>query len=197
MAVLTSYEGSNDDYENIGTGAAYPRAQGFKVPSNSTCSGASIYGSQGSTASGTFSLSIYSGADPATTLVYSETYTTTSVLSAYGSAAWNSITFATPPSLVSGTQYYLRVIALTGSAADEVRWSTDTTSPSYADGAKWTYGGATWTEVTGSDENFRINGTVTASGPANLKSLDTNVKANIKSVNTNLIANIKSINTNA
>lgn len=37
----------------------------------------------------------------------------------------------------------------------------------------------------------------TASGPANLKSLDTNVKANIKSYNTNVIANVKSINTNA
>lgn len=36
-----------------------------------------------------------------------------------------------------------------------------------------------------------------ASGPTNLKSLDTNVKANIKSYNTNLIANIKSINTNS
>lgn len=35
-----------------------------------------------------------------------------------------------------------------------------------------------------------------ASGPANLKSLDTNVKSNIKSYNTNLLANIKSINTN-
>ncbi len=35
-----------------------------------------------------------------------------------------------------------------------------------------------------------------ASGPANLKSYDTNLKANIKSYNTNLIANIKSMNTN-
>lgn len=35
------------------------------------------------------------------------------------------------------------------------------------------------------------------SGPANLKSYNTNVKANIKSVNTNLIANVKSLNTNA
>jgi len=34
------------------------------------------------------------------------------------------------------------------------------------------------------------------SGPANLKSLNTNLKANIKSYNTNLIANVKSINTN-
>lgn len=34
------------------------------------------------------------------------------------------------------------------------------------------------------------------SGPANLKSYNTNLKANIKSVNTNLIANIKSLDTN-
>jgi len=33
-------------------------------------------------------------------------------------------------------------------------------------------------------------------GPANLKSLNTNLKANIKSYNTNPIANVKSINTN-
>lgn len=36
----------------------------------------------------------------------------------------------------------------------------------------------------------------TASGPANLKSYNTNLKANIKSLNTNLIANIKSLDTN-
>jgi hypothetical protein len=36
-----------------------------------------------------------------------------------------------------------------------------------------------------------------ASGPTNLKSLNTNLKANIKSYNTNVIANVKSINTNA
>lgn len=37
----------------------------------------------------------------------------------------------------------------------------------------------------------------TASGPANLKSYNQNLKANIKSINTNLIANVKSLNTNA
>lgn len=36
-----------------------------------------------------------------------------------------------------------------------------------------------------------------ASGPANLKSYNTNLKANIKSINTNVIANVKSLNTNA
>jgi hypothetical protein len=37
---------------------------------------------------------------------------------------------------------------------------------------------------------------VTASGPANLKTYNTNAKANIKTINTNLIANVKSLNTN-
>ena len=42
-----------------------------------------------------------------------------------------------------------------------------------------------------------VPSTCATTGPANLKSLDTNVKANIKSYNTNVLANIKSINTNA
>jgi len=48
---------------------------------------------------------------------------------------------------------------------------------------------------------FTSSGTLTlsavASGPANLKSYNTNVKANIKSINTNAIANVKSFDTNA
>lgn len=36
-----------------------------------------------------------------------------------------------------------------------------------------------------------------ASGPANLKSYNTNLKANIKSINTNLIANVKTLDTNS
>lgn len=48
--------------------------------------------------------------------------------------------------------------------------------------------------TTGYVQNLDLN--AGASGPSNLKSLDTNLKANIKSYNTNLIANVKSINTN-
>lgn len=36
----------------------------------------------------------------------------------------------------------------------------------------------------------------TASGPANLKSYNTNLTANVKTINTNAIANVKSLNTN-
>ena len=35
-----------------------------------------------------------------------------------------------------------------------------------------------------------------ASGPANMKTYNTNVSANVKSINTNLIANVKSLDTN-
>ena len=55
----------------------------------------------------------------------------------------------------------------------------------------WTLGAADQTNLMG------VAVVAVASGPANLKSLDTNVKANIKSYNTNVLANIKSIDTNA
>lgn len=51
-------------------------------------------------------------------------------------------------------------------------------------------------ESASNDPYYEVTYTAGASGPANLKSLDTNLKANIKSYNTNLIANIKSIDTN-
>jgi hypothetical protein len=57
-----------------------------------------------------------------------------------------------------------------------------------------------WTRASGTTAAVMVAikpSTGGASGPANLKSLDTNVKANISSYNTNPLANIKSINTNA
>lgn len=56
--------------------------------------------------------------------------------------------------------------------------------------------------TTGTLANSSVQGLVTlsieplSSGPANLKTYNTNLKANIKSINTNLIANVKSLNTN-
>lgn len=52
---------------------------------------------------------------------------------------------------------------------------------------------------TGQDFMDYISGTdpLTAVGPANLKTYNTNALANIKSINTNLIANVKTLNTNA
>lgn len=66
---------------------------------------------------------------------------------------------------------------------------TTTTTGAYTPGYSWT-GNADGTIMA-----TEIKEAV-ASGPANLKSLNTNLKANIKSINTNLIANVKSFNTN-
>ena len=52
--------------------------------------------------------------------------------------------------------------------------------------------------VTGYVDHIRITIYYTeAAGPANLKSLDTNLKSNTKSIDTNLISNTKSLDTNA
>lgn len=72
--------------------------------------------------------------------------------------------------------------------------------------AEWTLDNVL-TDGSGNSNTLTNVGTVTfptdtpstcagASGPANLKSLDSNVKANIKSYNSNVIANIKSIDSN-
>ena len=55
-----------------------------------------------------------------------------------------------------------------------------------------------WTDGSGNAYGiiFSLAPAVAASGPANLKSYNTNLKANIKSIDTNLIANVKSLNTN-
>ena len=161
MAIQTSYEGSNDDFENSGT-TGYT-AQGFKVPSNCSCNSISISGSRGSGSSGTFAMEIYSGAAPDSTLVQTETFNST-VLSAYdANPHWDEVVFTTPVNLVAGTQYYARFRSVTGSATDELRWSTDTTSPSYADGTSWVFTAAVWTQQSTRCKNFRVNGTVSNS----------------------------------
>lgn len=50
----------------------------------------------------------------------------------------------------------------------------------------------TYTVVSGNVVSFEMQ---EPSGPANLKSLDTNLLANIKSIDTNLIANVKTYDT--
>ena len=162
MAVLTNYEGSNNDFENIGLVTSKAVAQGFQVPSNSTCTSVSIYGSRGNGATGTFAAEVYSGAAPDSTLVKTETFNTSTLTVYDGSPHWEEIVFTTPFSLVAGTQYYLIIRPVTGSDVDEVRWSSDTTSPTYSYGARWTKNTGSWVETTGRDKNFRVSGTVAA-----------------------------------
>jgi len=162
MAIITNYEGSNDDYMNFGT--THTVAQGFQVDNNYTITSISIYGSKGAASSGTFLLEICSGTKDAASLT-SQTVTT-STLSTYGSPAWNEITLTTSINVTSGTQYFLRLAPATGSTNDEVRWSTDTTSPSYSNGTQWILTDpSSWTEYTNRDGSFRIYGVTAASSP--------------------------------
>lgn len=157
--LLTNYEGSNDDYENGGTNAN--RAQSFQFQTNNaTISGISLYGSKGSLSSGTFKFVLRSGSASGTEVASTGTITTSN-LSSYGSPAWNTMTFTTPYSALKDTTYWLVLICLTGSTSDEVRWSTDTTSPSYSYGSRYyaTSGDTGWTQDTTRDYNFAIYGT--------------------------------------
>ena len=153
MAILTNYEGSNDDYEN--GGSAGKRAQGFQVQSNSYLTSVSIYGSRGGSYSGTTTITITQGTNPGGTVIGSKTINT-STLTAYGSPAWNEITFDSVLSLTASSQYYIEMTH-TGNTNDEVRWSTDTTSPTYSYGTAWYYE-TSWTQSSTKDKNFRING---------------------------------------
>lgn len=157
MAILTSYEGSNDDYENGGT-LGY-RAQGFKVPSNSVITSVSIFGSKGISFSGTTFFEIRQGTVTGTSL--GSISISTSTLSAYGTPIWNEIT-GLNINVVAGTQYYLVIGNLTGNSNDEIRWSTDTTSPSYPNGNGWyaTSVNTGWVEYPSRHKNFRINGNI-------------------------------------
>lgn len=193
MATLTSYEGSNDDYENGGTGGH--RAQAFQFQTNdATITGLGMYGSKGNGATGTFKFVLRSGSVTGTEVATTGTLNT-STLTAYGSAAWNDLTFTTPYSATKDTTYWLVCVCLSGSAVDEVRWSTDTTSPSYSYGASWyaSSGDTGWTEYTTRDKNFRIYGTATA-GPASVKTVNGLATASVKTKNGLAIASVKTIN---
>lgn len=153
-AVVTKYEGSNDDYENSGTNGT----AGQSVTPMGDCSstGVDIYGSRGNGATGTFKIELKTGSVTGTVVATTGTLNT-SQLTAYGSPAWNRFDWQTPVTLAAGTTYYIVMTALSGSATDEFRWSVDTTSPAYAGGTSWNG----TTQGTGRDRNFRLLGTFT------------------------------------
>jgi len=152
IIIGTEYAGSNDNYENTGTTTNGANVgQSFQIPSDASVYACAIWGSRGNAASGTFKIELLSGSYAGTVIATTGTLTTTSVLSAYGSPAWNAISFTAPVALSGATTYYLKLTVISGSATDEIRWSEDTTSPSYAYGTGYTNGSAT-----SSDRSFII-----------------------------------------
>ncbi len=91
-----------------------------------------------------------------------------------------SFTITNQNALIGGVTYG-------GGAAYLLQGAKAATNPT------WTFGST----CTNDSSTIAVFKAAVASGPTNLKSLDTNVKSNIKSYNTNPIANVKSINTNA
>lgn len=157
MATLTSYDGSIDDTNNFGD-ATNITGQGFKLTSSATCTGFSMKGSRGVNYTGSaITISVCTAAD-GTGVVYTED-TTGSFLPAYtATPSFIDFTFVSSFALTADTQYY---ILITCSAAchdsDELRWSIDNTSPSYANGGSVSNS----FEDTSYDRNFKIYGTVT------------------------------------
>ena len=159
MAILTQYDGSMDDTANFGTSVW--DLQSFKIPSSSSITGISFKGSKGVSSSGTtFTVNIrqdtYNG-----TIIGGETFNTSTLPAYTASPSFVDITFTTPFDITDSSKtYFLEIKPNNGSTSDELRWSQDTTSPTYADGNRWNSSGANSTTI---DKNFKINGTVIVS----------------------------------
>lgn len=150
MAYLTSYEGSNDDFENQGTGAT--ATQSFNVDVAGTTGSVEFYGSRGNASSGTFKFELKTTSPTGTVIATTGTLNST-VLTAYdGNPSWQVLQLVTPVALSLDVDYFLVLTCESGSANDEVRWSVDTTSPGYVRGQSYT---GTTAQAT-RDKNFRI-----------------------------------------
>lgn len=131
-----------------------------------------------------------------------------------GTTNWHHLVYTYDGTTMKGYYDGTEVVsqALSGNGASGTGDGFSIGSNNRGGGQEW-YGYASayidevgvWTRaLTGAEVTSLYNGGAgfaypftAASGPANLKSYNTNLTANIKSINTNLIANVKSLNTNA
>ncbi|MDP3794349.1 MAG: choice-of-anchor R domain-containing protein [bacterium] len=93
---------------------------------------------------------------PATSALASETILASSVGT---TASWIDVAFENPPTLTSGTKYWIILDASAHSATNYWAWAKDGTDGYGANTGKytgnWSSGGATWTNV-GGDLSFRV-----------------------------------------
>lgn len=158
MATLTEYFGSENDYENAGISSP-TSGQSFQVDMNGTATSIGFIGSAGNTASGTFKFEIKTGSTEGTVIATTGSLNTTATLSAFGSGTLNQVNLTAGVSLSTGVDYYLVLTPLTGSSNDEVRWTVDTTAPTYANGSYY----SSITATTSKDRCFAIYGNVEGS----------------------------------
>lgn len=124
----------------------------------------------------------------------------TTVAAASITSSYTEITSGAPSTTVTlqpSTTYWLVLDTATQGTDDSnyFQWGMGNSSILYPS-SLYKYNGTFQTE-TGWNLYFRVSGDEAPAGPANLKSLDGNVKANIKSMNGNLIANVKSFDGNS
>ena len=138
--------------------------------------------------------------------VYSNTQYVTS--STEARAATMTVTKTNSPIIFFGSLYYTSSTSWDSHSGPATRTEVIDSGSTTADFwttvsyVVWTSSGATGTMSANMNQSrttkhaFAVALNTPVSGPANLKSYNTNLKANIKSINTNLIANVKSLNTN-
>jgi hypothetical protein len=153
MSVLTSYNGSRDNYSNFGTAATF--GQSFKIPFDGIVTSCKIAATQGGFAATTFKIEIRSGSTTGTVILTTGTINI-SLLPAYNPAdtSTTSFGFTSSATLIANTTYFLVGTVVSGHATDGMRWFLDTTSPSYTDGSFYNNG----TADTAADALFSIDG---------------------------------------
>ncbi len=126
--------------------------------------------------------------------------TATKAANTFG-ASPGPVTFTFPDdyAMAPNTVYHIIIKDPADSGGNFINFRSDNVAGNSTNGigAYSTDSGGSWTQWTNYISPFTVTGTLVAAGPANLVSLDTNLKANITSVDTNLLGNIKSLDTNA
>ncbi len=157
-ANILSYDGSKDNSNNYGGNDRI--AQAIKATFTGSVVGVECYCSQGnsySAAGSMFQVGIATNISGA--FIAFGWFNGADLNTFAGGQIYEYLAFTTKAPLTSGTTYYIRweTSGQLGHATDQWRWTIDTTSPAYADGAYWssTDSGA-WAENTGVDLNWKL-----------------------------------------
>lgn len=160
--ILTRYAERNVDSEiNLKCNTDSPvndkLAQSFKITSASSIGSVKVWLRKIGNPSGNLTVKIYtnSSGNPGSLVTNgtSQTLAASKLSSLYD---YFEFKFSTPPSLSANTTYWL-VLETTGSAssANYVRWGTDKSTPSYADGELKVYASSVWS-VANRDAFFQV-----------------------------------------
>ena len=204
MPIIDSYSESNKNATIILDNGDYDGVcQSFTNTSASTLDSCKLYLYKSGSPTGNCYAKIYahsgtygtSSVPTGDVLATSEALDVTTISNSVFELKTFSFTGANRISL-SATTYYVLTISFGGGPGyfDGIYVGIDSSSPTH-DGNAGSLLGTTWSALSGNDACFYVYSA--SSGPANLKSYNTNLKANIKSINTNAIANTKTLNTNA